>query len=186
MRMKRSLVLVLFVGGLVFAASAQNAPLQPQQGSLPGFHVTTLEGAQVSSGDWKMPGHWVLIYVQSNCRSCKLALMQLKLTQMTPQNGTQQSTPLDLGQTLVVVVAGTDAVDAKDLASQFPWLKGAKWYIDSSFEAEKALSLHGSPAFFGVDRATVEWKFSGVTGNPGAFNETLLKWMRSNSSAPEL
>lgn len=186
MRILRLLSIMLLVNGLILAASAQNSSANPQPNALPVFHVSTLDGTQVSSGDWTLPGHWVLIYIQSNCRSCRMALTQLKLAELATQNGTQQAPAVDLGQTLVVVFAGTDAADAKDLAKQFPWLKQANWYIDSSFEAEKALSLHGAPAFFGIDRNTVAWKFSGITGNPGAFNETLLKWMQSKPPVPGL
>jgi hypothetical protein len=179
MRVRSTVATALMLLAAALQCGAQKTPL-------PSFHVTTLEASEKSSGSLTLEGQWIFVYVQTNCRPCNQALTHLKIATMAPAYGdTTTGNPIDLAHTLVIVVSGDDLPAAKELAANFPWLKTANWYVDASHEATKALSLHGAPLFFGMEGSVIQWKFSGLTANPGAFNETLLKWMRANPASTD-
>ena len=164
----------LFVSPL---AHAQVAPL-------PDFHVSSLDGAQVSSHDLALNGHSIFLYVHTNCRPCDTALAQLKLAIDTAAPSSANAVPIDLSKSLVVIVQEDKSNNINDLVTRYPWLKSAQWYVDNAGEAYSALHLSGSPTFLALQGSTIIWKLSGITANPGRVNQMVMQWMRSTPAMP--
>jgi len=171
----RTLTLLAGMCVCCLAALAQVTPL-------PDFHLSSMDGSPISSHDLGTNGHWIILYVHTNCRPCNTALAQLKLLSDTSQSSAN-GTPVDLSKSLVVIVQEDKADVINDMISQYPWLKSGHWYVDDSHEAYSALHLTGSPTLLALQGSSIVWKLSGITSNPGRVNEMVMQWMRSTPPA---
>ena len=153
--------ILVIMGFALSAFAVENRPL-------PSFQVQNLDGSAANSSDWKMPGNWVIIYVEGRCcGACKHLLSRLTKDQF-PQ----------LASHAIVIVGGAQPTEALEWESEFTNLAEAQWFADPTGAAVGALDLHGAPVTLGLEDKTIRWGMAGVSPNPGLLPGVLKKWTR--------
>lgn len=132
---------------------------------LPALSLQGLDGSPVSSSNWSLKGKSLLIYVQSDCRSCNALLQSLN----------KKDYP-HLASRVFIIVADVSPAGAKALQQLYPDLSSATWYVDSSNATATALKLQGAPVVFGLKDNVLQWALSGVMSDPAQQKSILNTW----------
>jgi hypothetical protein len=163
--------IVTLVSMLVLLSAMAGA--QASRPPLPAFTVLDPSGNAVSSLALVGGRPTVLAVVRPSCGRCDQLLNALGRLQ--EETGAVQGA-------LVILVESPSDEAAAFAARRIPSsLTGVPWFADSGRTVRAALELKGTPALFGVERASIAWSYAGAPER-GLLESLLRTWNRAGAS----
>lgn len=132
--------------------------------ALPRFGVNDLYGQTLGSEELIQEGHWLLVYVQPECRPCERLLALFKRENLTQPER-------------IVLVVASSPPKAASWVEQHPDLSDSLWYVDAMGEGFSKLKLSGLPVVLGLQGGEIAWRINGLVSNTKELRSILMSWL---------